>query len=126
MPKGPGGVIFCTGLQLMSAQALVEPDQKRAIVFIDGQNLYHCARETFGHPFPNYDVLALAKRACQIRGWMLSEVRFYTGFPDARDDSLWNRFWSKKLLAIKRQGVYVFSRPLRYRDKKIKLSGGTT
>jgi uncharacterized LabA/DUF88 family protein len=105
---------------------LQEPVQKRAIVFVDGQNLYHCARETFGYSFPNYDVLALARRACEIGGWLLCEVRFYTGFPDAKDDPLWNQFWAKKLLAIKRQGVYVFSRPLRYRDKIIKLSGGTT
>jgi hypothetical protein len=28
---------------------------------------------------------------------------------------------AKKLLAIKRQGVYVFSRRLRYREKEIKI-----
>lgn len=110
----------------MTEQPVSEPTQKRAIVFIDGQNLYHCVRETFGYSFPNYDVRALAKLVCQLRGWMLCEVRFYTGFPDARDDAHWNSFWSKKLLAIKRQGVYVFSRALRYRDKSIKLAGGST
>jgi uncharacterized LabA/DUF88 family protein len=93
---------------------------------VDGQNLYHCVRETFGYSFPNYDVLRLAQHVCTARGWMLSEVRFYTGFPDAQDDAMWNGFWSRKLLAIKRQGVYVYSRPLRYRNRVIKLSGGAT
>jgi hypothetical protein len=47
-------------------------------------------------------------------------------FPDSQDDAMWNRFWSRKLLAITRQGVYADSRPLRYRNRVIKLSGGTT
>lgn len=93
------------------------PDTIRAVIFVDGQNLYHCVRETFGYSFPNYDVLRLAQHVCTARGWMLSEVRFYTGFPDAQDDAMWNGFWSRKLLAIKRQGVYVYSRPLRYRNR---------
>jgi len=29
---------------------LTEPPEKRAIAFIDGQNLYHAARESFGYP----------------------------------------------------------------------------
>lgn len=54
---------------------------------------------------------------------MLSEVRFYTGFPDAQDDAMWNRFWSRKLLAIKRQGVNVYSRPLRYAPQAPNIRG---
>jgi uncharacterized LabA/DUF88 family protein len=111
---------------LTVAPAFNEPATKRAVVFIDGQNLYHCVREAFGYSFPNYDVLALARAICGSKGWNLSAVRFYTGFPDAKDDAQWNRFWTKKLLAIKRQGVHVYSRALRYRDKAIKLSGGAT
>jgi uncharacterized LabA/DUF88 family protein len=110
----------------MPAPAYVEPAQKRAVVFIDGQNLYHCARETFGVTHPNYDVMKLARAACEQGGWLLTEVRFYTGFPDANDDPMWNRFWTKKLLAISRQGVRAFSRPLRYRDRVINVSDGVT
>jgi uncharacterized LabA/DUF88 family protein len=33
-----------------------EPLVKRAVAFIDGQNLYHAARESFGYTYPNYDV----------------------------------------------------------------------
>ena len=42
-----------------------EPSVKRAVIFIDGQNLFHAAREAFGHTYPNYDVKALAERICQ-------------------------------------------------------------
>ncbi len=37
---------------------------KRAVVFVDGQNLFHAAREAFGYTYPNYDVSALAKQIC--------------------------------------------------------------
>jgi len=30
------------------------PDTKRAIVFFDGQNLFHGAKEPFGYTYPNY------------------------------------------------------------------------
>jgi len=112
----------------MAAQPIpfAEPSQKRAVVFIDGQNLYHCAKDTFGYSYPNYDVHKLAKAVCACKGCGVSEVRFYTGFPDAQDDPMWHRFWSKKLLAIKRQGVNVFSRSLRYRNREIAISDGVT
>ncbi|MDE2823271.1 MAG: hypothetical protein OXK79_07175 [Chloroflexota bacterium] len=34
---------------------------KRAVTFVDGQNLFHSAREAFGYTYPNYNVSALAK-----------------------------------------------------------------
>ena len=77
-----------------------EPRDKRAIVFVDGQNLFHVAREAFGHTYPNYDVLALARRICETKGWTLTQVRFYTGIPDLADDPFWHRFWEAKLRAI--------------------------
>jgi len=125
MPKGPGGVIFLYG-QTLTAQPVTEPTLKRTVVFIDGQNLYRCVKDTFGCSHPNYDVMKLAHATCKLRGWNVSQVRFYTGFPDAKDDPHWNHFWTRKLLAIKRQGVHVYSRPLRYRDKAFKISGGAT
>jgi hypothetical protein len=62
---------------------LVEPDVKRAVVFIDGQNLFHSAREAFGYTYPNYDVSLLAEHVCRTHWWSLMQVRFYTGIPDA-------------------------------------------
>ena len=39
-----------------------EPLVKRAFVFIDGQNLHHSVRESFGYTHPNYDVVALSRK----------------------------------------------------------------
>jgi hypothetical protein len=53
-------------------------------------------------------------------------ARFYTGIPDASDDPFWNYFWGGKLRNPSRQGVTTFSRSLRYRNKIVKLSDGST
>jgi len=101
-----------------------EPPVKRAFVFIDGQNLFHAAKEAFGYPYPNYDVAALARQLCQQEAWQLEQTHFYTGIPDAADDLFWNHFWTAKLAAMGRQRVRVFSRPLRYRNQTVRLPGG--
>jgi uncharacterized LabA/DUF88 family protein len=103
-----------------------EPAVKRTVAFIDGQNLFHSAREAFGYPYPNYDVLALASRVCQDQSWQLAQVRFYTGIPEPTDNAFWHGFWSRKLAVMGRQGVHVFSRSLRYRNQVLKLPDGTT
>jgi uncharacterized LabA/DUF88 family protein len=100
-----------------------EPQTKRAIVFIDGQNLYHHAKAAFDISHPNYDVMALAQAICKQQSWFLTAVRFYTGTPEREDDPKWHDFWAKKLLAIKRQGAYTFSRRLRYREKYFTVEG---
>ncbi len=41
-----------------------EPAIKRAIAFVDGQNLFRSAKTAFGHRYPNYDILALATAVC--------------------------------------------------------------
>lgn len=102
-----------------------EPTTKRAVAFIDGQNLYHSAREAFGYPYPNYDVKKLAWAICNRQGWDLSQVRFYTGVPDRTDNQFWNQFWAGKLLTMSRQQVHIFKRSLRYRHKRIKLPNGS-
>jgi uncharacterized LabA/DUF88 family protein len=101
-----------------------EPTIKRAIAFVDGQNLFFSAKEAFGHTYPNYDFPALASAVCADKGWNLEQARFYTGIPDRSIDPIWNHFWTGKLLAMSRQGVEVFSRPLRYRNKSVKLPSG--
>lgn len=99
---------------------------KNAISFIDGQNLYHCAREAFSVSHPNYDVVKLSQHVCTTHGWHLKQVRFYTGYPSSKDDPYWANFWQKKLLAISRQGVHKFARQLRYRNKTIHIGDGAT
>jgi uncharacterized LabA/DUF88 family protein len=105
---------------------LVEPAIKRAVTFIDGQNLYRAAKESFGYHYPNYDVRKLSAAVCGLRGWNLTQVRFYTGIPDRADDARWNHFWVGKLAVMGKAGIEVYSRPLRYRNEIVKLPDGTT
>lgn len=102
-----------------------EPSTKRAIVFFDGQNLYHGAKEAFGYTFPNYDPAKLALAVCGQEGWQLSGIRFYTGVHTPEGDEYWHRFWGRKLAAMGRKGIKVFWRELRYQNTTIQLSDGT-
>jgi hypothetical protein len=105
--------------------AIAEPAIKRAIAFIDGQNLFHHAREAFGYHFPNYDIRKLAERICAAESWNLVAIQFYTGVPDRSDNPFWNYFWTRKLASMGRQGIKVFSRSLRYRNKTVELADGS-
>jgi uncharacterized LabA/DUF88 family protein len=98
-----------------------EPSLKRTVSFIDGQNLYHSVRESFGYTYPNYDVKSLSQLVCKRKGWDLDQTRFYTGVPDQSDGPFWNYFWTHKLAMLGRQGVIVYSRPLRYRNRIVRL-----
>jgi uncharacterized LabA/DUF88 family protein len=96
---------------------MTEGAKPRAIVFVDGQNLFHAVKKTFGYSYPNYDVLSLAQAVCGQQGWSCERVQFYTGVPDLTDNPFWHQFWAAKLPAMNHQGVKVFSRPLRYQTK---------
>ena len=96
---------------------------KRAVAFFDGQNLFHAAKEAFGHRFPNYDPLALARQICD-GAVALVQTLFYTGYPDAAQSPRWNHFWTAKMATMGRQGVRVFSRILRYRTESVDCPGG--
>lgn len=103
-----------------------DPQHKRAISFVDGQNLFYATKEAFGYSHPNYDVNALSRSLARARGWDLVQVRFYTGIPDVGDDAEKNHFWSGKLAVMGKQGVEVFTRPLRYRNRRVRLPDNTT
>jgi len=104
---------------------LVEPAIKGAVVFVDGQNLFYGAREAFGYQYPNYEISKLAQQVCQSQNWNLLRTHFYTGVPDPVDDPLKSGFWTAKLAAMGRQGVVVYSRALRYRNKTVRLPDGS-
>ena len=103
-----------------------EPALKRAVVFVDGQNLFHAVRDTFGYTYPNYEIAALARAVTEAQRWHLVQIHFYTGLPDPGQDSQWHQFWSGKLGVMGRQGVHVFARPLSYRNKTVRLPDGST
>lgn len=96
-----------------------EPDVKRAVSFIDGQNLFRHAKDAFGHYHPNYDVRKLSDAVCAAHGWVNRSVRFYTGVPRADLDPMWHDYWTRRLLAMRRSGIVVTSRPLRYRVEHV-------
>ena len=104
---------------------MIEPASKRAVAFIDGQNLFHHSREAFGYHFPNYDIHKLVNAIVAQEGWNLVGTCFYTGVPDATDDPMWNRFWTNKLASMGRQGITVFSRSLLYRNNAVTLPDGS-
>ena len=90
----------------------------RAIVFFDGQNLYHLARVVWaptppipGSPYgyPSYDVQKLAQALCKRDSRrVLSQIRFYTGVPSPRASARWHGFWSNKLRFLGSQGIYIY------------------
>lgn len=101
-----------------------EPSPKRAIAFLDGQNLFFCAKAAYGHIYPKYDPLLLAQKVCSSKNWHLEQVYFYTGVPDPTDNNFWNHFWTAKLAVMGTRGIHTFSRPLRYRNQVITLPDG--
>jgi uncharacterized LabA/DUF88 family protein len=103
---------------------LSAPDTKRAIAFIDGQNLFHGAREAFGYTYPNFDAALLAREVCNLHGWQLAQTRFYTGVHSPQGNEFWHRFWAAKLGRMGRQGVITFRRELRYQNTRIDLPDG--
>ena len=92
-----------------------EPAVKRAVAFFDGQNLYRHAKDAFGHSHPNYHPVRLFDAVCADKGWENRGVRFYTGTPAARHHPMWHAYWANRLLAMRREGIFVESRPIRYR-----------
>ena len=90
----------------------------RAIVFVDGQNLYHLARNAWGtgesspYIWPSYDVEKLARAIVNSTpGRTLVEIRFYTGVPNPKfgtKQAFWHDFWSSKTRLMVNQGIYVY------------------
>lgn len=115
--KASGGVIL-----LYVAH---EPENNRAIVFFDGQNLFHGAKEAFGYTYPNFDPEKLARSVCAKMSWQLAQARFYTGVHTLEGNEHWHRFWEKKLAMMGRQGVRIFCRDLRYQNTTIQLPDGS-
>jgi uncharacterized LabA/DUF88 family protein len=104
---------------MKNEKLIKEPESVYAVAFVDGQNLFHCARDAFGYTYPNFDCRALAKAVCQLRKWNLTQVRFYTGVPTKDRDPKWHQFWARKTLRMARAGVHVVTRPLRYAEEML-------
>ncbi len=103
-----------------------EPDIKRAVAFFDGQNLYRHAKEAFGHHHPNYDPIKLTNAVCQRNRWVNHGVRFYTGTPSAKKAAMWHGYWSARLLGMRRAGILVVHRDIRYHEETFTCAHGQT
>src|SRR5690349_19837999 len=95
------------------------PQQLVAAAFVDGQNLYQHAKAAFGHHHPNYDLVKLHTAVCGRNGWLPGQVRFYTGIPSADESPMWAAYWAKRALIMKRNGIEVTTRKLRYRAREV-------
>ena len=103
-----------------------EPADKYAVAFFDGQNLFHHAKAAFGYNYPNFDPSLLAQAVCAAEGWKLTQVRFYTGVPDPAYNRRWHDYWTVRLTAMRRAGIIVTKRTLRYSTDTVELPDGTT
>ena len=101
-----------------------EPPVKYAMAFFDGQNLYRHAKDAFGHHHPNYDPVKLHAAVCAAHGWTPNLVRFYTGVPSRQISPMWAGYWSNRVIALKRAGVAVTTRPIRYHTEVVKGADG--
>lgn len=111
----------------MIAPEAPKPSQappKRAVAFVDGQNLFHCATEAFGYrDYPNYNPLALADRLCGDNGWRCDQARLYTGVPKPQDSPYWHNFWAAKKRFLGRdKRNFVFTRDTHYRSNRISFA----
>ncbi len=104
----------------MSAHA----QAKKAIAFVDGQNLFAAARDAFGITTASYGVAALSQAIAAQRGWEVAEVRFYTGVPERHDNPGLRFWWTARLRRLRADGVAVTARPLRRRRKRARLDDG--
>lgn len=90
----------------------------RTTVFVDGQNLFRLALDSWGKPrtsetfrysWPSYDVVKLAAALVRcVPNRTLTEIRFYTGVPSGRSNQRWIKFWRNKLVKLRHQGVHTF------------------
>jgi uncharacterized LabA/DUF88 family protein len=104
------------------------PEQRDvfAMAFFDGQNLYQHAKAAFGHHHPNYDPIKLHRAVCAANGWTANLIRFYSGVPSQAEAPMWAGYWSNRVLAMKRAGISVTTRPIRYRKEAVVDAAGTS
>ena len=93
----------------------------KVVVFFDGQNLYHGAKDAWApvpfqpnslYSWPSYDVEKMSTWLVNRKpNRVAHQVRFYTGVPDpvrGNVQEFWHGFWSNKLRYLSSKGVYVY------------------
>jgi len=105
----------------LHAKAPEKPSFLRIVVFIDGQNFYNDCKKLFsnGETYPHL----LGKELCSARFGdkrELKQVRFYTGIHTPNRKPKMHAYMTRRLELMKRTGVWVFARPLKYSLQWIK------
>jgi hypothetical protein len=96
-----------------------------SMAFFDVQNLFRHAKDAFqatpgdGYHHPNFDPLKLHLKIAGEIGTKPTLTRFYTGIPPASESEMWSGYWSNRVLALKRAGVFVETRKLRYHTEEL-------
>lgn len=91
-----------------------------SMAFFDAQNLFRHAKDAFDsdvdkeYHHPNFDPIKLHAEVAARNGLNPRLTRFYTGVPTRVENEMWAGYWSNRVLALKRAGVHVFTRDLRY------------
>jgi uncharacterized LabA/DUF88 family protein len=97
-----------------AVQRLASDAGARVMAFIDGQNLYKRCRELFGHPLCHPHLLA--EWLAGPRTGSPVATRYYTGRPNPNvpGEKTKARNLDRRLSVIRKTGVTVVHRPLRY------------
>jgi uncharacterized LabA/DUF88 family protein len=98
-----------------SVLSLATEPSARVMVFVDGQNLYQASKRIFGRPHCHPHLLA--EHLAGQRTLHHPSCRFYTGRPNPDlnpDEAKKARNLDRRLAVIRRSGVTVITRPLRY------------
>lgn len=96
-----------------------------AMAFFDVQNLFRHAKDAFhvdtesNYHHPNFDPKKLHHKVAQSFGLQPNLTRFYTGVPIQSESEMWAGYWNNRVLALKRSGIYVETRKLRYHTETL-------
>lgn len=119
--NAPGGVFICTAAKMENNNPAVQ----YSMAFFDVQNLFRHAKDAFqenhgdGYHHPNFDPLKLHRKVASEFGFKPNLTRFYTGVPPQSESEMWSGYWSNRVLQLKRSGVLVETRPLRYHQEEL-------
>ena len=93
------------------------PSICRVHTFIDAQNFFLTAKECFGYNYPNFDPIKLSQLVTGFENErILNSIHFYTGVHSIQENEFLHKFWMNKLQGLRRAGVDVHYRTLRYTE----------
>jgi uncharacterized LabA/DUF88 family protein len=89
---------------------------KRAILFVDANNWYHNTKKIFNPG--NIDIIKIANLLCKIKGFSLSEIRWYASIPNIADGEKMYYKHMSFLEKLEKNGIKVITRKLQRLSNK--------